>query len=192
MLPRTPQVHSKANSDRSFSSFTPGEASADFTQAYFGVRGEVGADLALTDTLKLTPFAALDWANTNTGGYSETGTGEYGDLALAYGGSDHARTSADLGLRLATTPSDAGLVLAGSVAYRRVLAADDAVETQLQSLADYSFDVTPATAPADQLRLSADLELPLNASTSITAQVDAGFGAGYQSATGKVGFFGQW
>lgn len=180
------------NTDRNFSSFTPGEASADFAQAYFGARGEVGADLALTDTVKLTPFAALEWANTSTGAYSEAGTGEFGDLALAYGDSDRARTSADLGLRLATAPTDAGLVFAGAVAYRRVLAADDAVETQFQSLEDYSFDVTPATAPADQLRVSADLKLPLNDMSAITAQVDAGFGTGYQSASGKVGFFGQW
>jgi T5SS/PEP-CTERM-associated repeat protein len=180
------------NTDRSFSSFTPGEASADFTQAYLGARGEIGADLAVTDTVKLTPFVAAQWANTSTAAFDETGTGEYGDLALQYGDSDRARTSADLGVRLATMPTDAGLVLAGTVAYRRVLGADDTVATEFQSLDGYSFDVTPATAPADQLRLSADLTLPVNAGSSITAKVDAGFGAGYQSAAAKLGFFGQW
>jgi len=180
------------STEREFASVTPGDASGDFTQMYFGARGEIGADIALSDTLTLTPFAALDWANTGTAGYSETGHGESADLALEYGDSDHARTSVDLGLRLATAPTDAGLVLAGSVAYRRVLGADDAVETQFQSLPDDSFEVTPATAPADQLRLSADLTLPVSAASSITAQVDAGFAEGYQSVAGKVGFFGQW
>jgi len=180
------------STEREFSSSTPGTASADFTQLYLGARGEIGADIALGDTLTLTPFVALDWANTGTAAFSETGTGDNADLALAYGDSNHARTSVDLGLRLATAPTDAGLVLAGSVAYRRVLGADAAVDTQFQSLEDFAFEVTPATAPADQLRLSADLTLPVSPASSITAQVDAGFADGYQSAAGKVGFFGQW
>lgn len=180
------------STEREFASVTPGDASGDFTQLYLGARGEIGADIALSDTLTLTPFAALNWANTGTTAYGETGSGDFADLALEYGDSDHARTSVDLGLRLATAPNDAGLVLAGSIAYRRVLGADDAVETQFQSLADNSFEVTPAAAPADQLRLSVDLTLPVSPTSSITAQVDAGFADGYQSMSGKVGLFGHW
>ena len=162
--------------------------SADFSQAYLGLRGEAGADLALAGSAVVTPFAALDWANTTTSAYSEATA----DLALAYGDNSQSRTTAELGIRLATAPDATGFVLGGTVAYRHTLAADNAVETSLEGLDDYSFDVSPATSPTDLLTLSADSAIAIGNGTTLTARVDAGFSSGYHSAGGRVGLTGQW
>lgn len=162
--------------------------SADFTQAYLGLRGEAGADLALAGSAIVTPFAAVDWANTTTAAFSEAAA----DQSLAYGDSSQSRTTAELGIRLATAPDATGFVLAGTVAYRRTLAADNAVETSLAELDGYSFDVTPVIAATDLLTLSADTAIAIGNGTTLTARVDAGFSSGYQSAGGRVGLTGQW
>lgn len=177
---------------REFSSFTPGSASAGFTQAYFGVRGEIGTDLAVGDMGTVTPFVAADWAGNSTGDFAETGTGPNADLALAYGDNSQSRSSAEIGVRFATTPADGAPAFGASVAYRRTLTADNAVATAFTGLDDYSFDVTPATAGTDQLLLSLDATLPVGQGANLSAQLDASFGNGSQSFGGKLGLFGQW
>jgi len=177
---------------RDFTPATSGSATADLSQLYFGVRGEIGANLALGDSVVFTPFGALDWANTATAAYSEAATGDYADLALAYGDNSQARATAEIGVRLATAPSDTGLTLSGAVAYRRVLSADEAVATEFQGLDSDPFAVTAATTPEDLLKLSADASLLLAPGVSFGAQVDVGLGDGYQAVAGKIGLAGQF
>jgi hypothetical protein len=178
--------------NRALASVTPGSASGTLDQTYLGFRAELGADLALGGDTTLTPYAALGWANTDTTGYTEDVSGDFADLALDYAGGGRARSSVDIGLRLKSGDAATGLALGGSLAYRHVLAADSAVATEFAGLEGYAFDVTPATAPADQLLLSADASAAISEATQLGFSLDAGLAAGYATVAGKVSLTGQW
>lgn len=178
--------------NRALSAVTPGSASGTLDQTYLGFRAELGADLAIGGDATLTPYAALGWASTDTAGYDEDVSGDFADLALGYDGGGRARSSADIGLRLQSGDAATGLALGGSLAYRHVLAADSTVATEFAGLEGYAFDVTPATAPADQLLLSADASAAISEATQFGLSLDAGLADGYAAVAGKVSLTGQW
>lgn len=166
--------------------------SADIGQALFGLRGEVGADLALADGIGLTPFAGLQWANNAVSGFDESITGDHPDLALSYGASQHARTELDLGLRLALAEPQSGLSLSGQLAYRHVLGADSAVETRFVGLPDQPFDISAATQPADSLALGLAANLTLAPQTQLALSLDGSLAENYQSYGGKLSLTHHW
>ncbi len=166
--------------------------SADFGQAFFGLRGELGMDLALGDGLGLTPFAGLQWANNAVSGFDESITGDHPDLALSYAGAQYARTQLDLGLRLALAQPQSGLALSGQLAYRHVLGADSAVETTLAGLPDHPFDISAATQPTDSVALGLAANLTVAADTQLALSLDGSLGENYQSYGGKLSLTRHW
>jgi len=177
--------------ERALADETPGTATGDLAQTYFGLRAELGADLALGEAAMLTPFAGLSWSSNSTIAFDEDVSGDYADLALVYDDTLAARSSLDLGIRIASG-TEQGMSIGASVAYRHVLTADNAVVTEVAGLDDAAFEVTPATRPADQVLLSADAQMLVGTGASLGVEFDASLAAGYASVAGKLALTGQW
>lgn len=170
----------------------PGTAAADLSQAYIGLRAELGAALPISDALALSPFGAIDWVSTSTAAFSETVTGDNDAFGLGYSDGSHARSSTELGLRLLGAPSDNGVSFGGKLAWRHTISAETAVTTEMSGLPGESFEVTPAAAPADLLLVSGDLDVAVSDGASFGVSLDGAMADGYNSIGGKLSLTGRW
>jgi uncharacterized protein with beta-barrel porin domain len=161
------------------------QLTASFSAQSFGGRIETGRRYAVTPTIGVTPYAALQAQSFHTPSYYETDlTG--GGFALSYNAADASDTRSELGARFddLTMFGAMPLVLRARAAWAHDWVSNPALGATFQALPGASFIVNGAAVPQNSALTSAGAELHITTNWSLAAKFDSEFAAGSQTYAG--------
>jgi outer membrane autotransporter protein len=158
---------------------------ANFNAQGYGARLEGGYRYAVTPTIGVTPYTALQAQNFHTPSYSETDLTGAG-FGLSYNAATAIDTRSELGARLddLTSVNAVPLRLRASAAWAHDWMSNSSLMPTFQALPGAGFIVNGAAVPKNSALASAGAELQLTNNWSLTAKFDSEFARGSQTSAG--------
>ncbi|MGH6778211.1 MAG: autotransporter domain-containing protein [Bradyrhizobium sp.] len=169
------------------------QLTANFNAQGYGGRIEGGYRLAVTPTMGITPYAAMQAQVFDTPAYSETDLAS-GGFGLAFAGRSATDTRSELGARfdrltlLGTLP----LILRARIAWAHDWVGDPTLNAVFETLPGAAFTVNGAS-PANDLALTTlGAELRLSEHWTLAAKFDGEFAAQTQTYAGTGTLRASW